>query len=112
MNNGKIAVDNIDLSMGKQVDRSPMLRMRETEITEIIVALQNINSSVYWKTISKVFDGALDILQRKLENEKEDKELYRLQGRISERKSLNLSNLVEVYKKELANIKEQLKKYG
>lgn len=107
-NNSQITHNGLNLEEARDI--TPWLHQQENELSVIIEALTHINSSSYWKVLSqKVFDGASDILQKKLEEEKDDKEIYRLQGRIAERKSLNLGKLVEIYKGQLSNVRQQIK---
>lgn len=109
MNNSSLGLD-VKLEPEKQIDISPWLRQKEQELVQVIEALQNIASSSYWKVLKqKVFDGVLESLQRKISNESDDKEIYRLQGQIAwAEKYSNLDKLIEIYRKELQGIKKQL----
>lgn len=106
-NNSNIAKNSIALEEKKDI--TPWLYEQETEFSVIIEALNNINSSSYWKVLcQKVFNNTADILQRKIEEEKDEKEIYRLQGRIAERKSLDLPKLIELYRTQLSKIRLQI----
>ena len=111
MNNSKLAIESINLSQEEAVDASPMYRMRETEVLAIIEALENVSSSKYWHLLQeKVFDGVVESLQRRLRNEKDTTEMFRLQGQVVwAEKYSDLKSLIIVYKNELANIRNNLK---
>uniref|UniRef100_A0A6M3Y876 Uncharacterized protein n=1 Tax=viral metagenome TaxID=1070528 RepID=A0A6M3Y876_9ZZZZ len=110
MNNSKIIEGNI-LKEEPAVDLKPMLRQRQEETVSIIEALQAVKGSEYWKVLQdKVFQGSLEVLERRIRTEKEPQELYRLQGQLGwAEKFTNLDKLVELYRKELDNIKNQIK---
>lgn len=106
MNSSKIVIDNLE----EEVNTTPWLRQRQTELLQIIEAIDAIEASNYWKVLEKkVFEGVVESLYRRLRNEKDDKEIYRLQGQIvwSEKYS-DLKKLAFVYKQELERIKKQL----
>lgn len=110
MNNAKIAIENVSLEIEKPVDVMPMLRKRAEELTDIIEAINAIRGSSYWKTLEqKVFSGVTSALYKKLENESDEKEIFRLQGQIRwAEKYSDLSKLSDVYNEELKRIKKQI----
>lgn len=109
MNNSKIALEYESLAEEKLVDYKPMLRQRETDLAEIIEALRNIRASSYWKVLeAKVFNKEFNSLRDKLENEKNPTEIYRLQGRITQAKKLNLDKELQACEMELKRIKDQI----
>jgi len=111
MNNSKISQDSFALENEPELDKTPWLRERQTEIVEIIEALEAVKQSSYWKVLqNKIFTASLELLQRKIRNEKDSKEIFRLQGQLGwAEKFADLDKMVEVYRKELENIKQQLK---
>lgn len=110
MNNAKLALDANTLDEEEPVDLKPMMRERETELAEIIEALENINSSNYWKLLQdKVFSGVVDALARRIAKEKDPTELYRLQGQIVwAAKYMDLNKLAQVYRNELTNVRKNI----
>ncbi len=112
MNNSKIYIDNVSLELDENEDLSPALRGQETNLTDIIEAIENIKSSSYWKVLEKkIFKGVLDSLQKKLKTESEPVNIYRLQGQIMwAEKYTDLDKLIDIYKLELQQVKKQLTK--
>lgn len=110
MNNSKLSIDNVGLEIKPEVDKTPWLRQREESLLETIDAIQKISSSSYWKILkNNIFDGLSESLKKSLANEKDEKEIYRLQGQlIWAMKFADFGELVEVYKKELTNIRKQI----
>ncbi len=110
MNNSKIAIDNVLMDEAEPVDVRPMLRQRETELVEVIEAIEKISSSNYWKVIqSKVFNPEFQKLQAQLINEKETIDLFRTQGKVSwMTNNLDLTKLLSSKRKELISIREKL----
>lgn len=107
MNNSKL-IENAPL-VEDVVDLKPMLRQRETELAEIIEALESISQSKYWKVLlTKVFNKDLGSLQTRLEDEKNPTEIYRLQGEIKRAKTLDLQKKLQVYRQDLQNTRKNL----
>ena len=106
MNNSMVSVEFEE----KKVDVNPLLRHQLQDLTDIIEAIQHIASSNYWKVLKdKVFDGILESLKKKLSNEKDQIEIYRLQGQIAwADKYADLDKLIEVYRKELQRVRSKL----
>ena len=101
---------NVSLDEESRVDIKPMLRKRETELNGIIEAIEHISRSNYWKVLqNQVFNGILESLQRRMRNEKETIELFRLQGQIGwAEKYTDFNKLGDAYRNELTNIRKQL----
>lgn len=114
MNNSKIALDYNTLGEDTELDRSPYLRQREVELTEIIDAIQHIAGSAYWKVLQqKVFDGVLDSLKRRISNEKDTTEMFRLQGQIVwAEKYFDFDKMADAFRNELKNVRQQLTNDG
>ena len=94
-----------------QPDISPALRSRETEVARIIEAMESITSSSHWKSLeSLVLAPELAKLQRRLRNEKNPTEIYRLQGKIEQAEKFALAEQVQVYRHELQKIRSSLGK--
>lgn len=110
MNNSKIAIENVSLEMESPIDTTPMLRAQAIELSQIIEAFDNISKSDYWKVLQeKVFDGVLETLQRRIRNEKDTQEMFRLQGQIVwAEKYCNFTKLAEAYRTSLINVNKQI----
>lgn len=112
MNNSKFTIDSVSLNEEEKVDISPLYRQREAELEKIIEAFDAINSSSYWKTLQKlIFEGIHESIQKKLYKEKDEKEIFRLQGQIVwAEKFLDFNKLSALYRNELLNIRKNLNK--
>jgi hypothetical protein len=110
MNNSKIIKDNI-LEVEPPVENEELLRRQETELLEVIEAIESIKSSNYWKTIEKkVWLPTLAILQRNLNKEEDSTKIYRLQGKIEwVSKIADLDKLAQVNRKILEGVRNSLK---
>ena len=109
MNNSKIAMDNVSLELEEDIDVSSSLRQRETELLAIIQALEALNQSNYWKILQdQEFVPHYEILKTRLGREKDNVEIYRLQGRIEQAERFNLEKLLILKHNELLNIRKQL----
>lgn len=111
MNNSKIVFDSIGEE--KTIDRTPYLRMRSEELANIIHAIDQISASEYWKILKEhVFDGVLESLYRKLANETNENEMFRIQGQIVwADKYSDIKKIATVYRNELQNIQKQLNSF-
>lgn len=108
MNNSKFVIDNA-LTNDTQVDKTPGMRQRETELVAILDAIKHIRASEYWKSLNElVFTRDLDKLTRLIRSEKDTVELYRLQGKVTWAEKYTLDNLEELYRNELINLRNQL----
>lgn len=110
MNNSKLAIESLLITEETSIDVSPHLRQRQQELAEIIAAFDAIVASSYWKVLqNKVFDGVLEALQKRLDAEKDEKEIFRLQGQIAwARKYADLTKMTQTFKDELQRITKQL----
>ena len=109
MNNSKIIKDNV-LEEPKNEVNEELLRKQETELLEIIEAMESIKSSNYWKLLEqKVWLPALEILQRNLNKEEDATKIYRLQGKIEwAEKFVLLDNMALQNRKILEGIRAKL----
>ena len=109
MNNSKIIKDNI-LEEPKEEVNVELLRKQESELLEIIEAMESIKSSNYWKLLEqKVWLPALEILQRNLNKEEDATKIYRLQGKIEwAEKFVSLGDMALQNRKILEGIRAKL----
>ena len=113
MNNSKIAIDNVSLSLDES-DNTEQLREREAVLVRIIEAIARVKDSEDWHTLkSLVFNSSVEKLERRLQAESErlkldDSEMYRLQGQlIWARKYADLDKLADAYRLELSNLRKK-----
>lgn len=108
MNNSKLQVEQV--RQIPVVDMSPFLRKRLEELAETIESLQAIAGSSYWKVLERnLWGGVLQSIDKRLRDEKDEKEVYRLQGQAGWASTYcDLSKLIEKYKLELTRTKQQL----
>lgn len=103
MNNAFIKTEDV------QDSSLPLLRERATDLTEIIEALNKIASSSHWTVLKKfVFDVDLEKAKRRLVNEKDTTEIFRLQGEIKWGEKFSLERLVTQYRNELETIRKKI----
>lgn len=117
MNISKAVFDSEISTEEKVIDRTPWLRQREEELIKIIETVSRVKDSEDWKILSKyIFEGVVEVLERKLKEETSKSELnqseiHRLNGQLVwARKYTDLNKVCEVYKLELTNTRNQLKK--
>lgn len=108
MNNSKLAIEHVSLAEEEVFDIKPTLRQRETELIVVVEALEHISNSNYWKSIEKIFIKDFESLQKKLRNEKNPTEIYRLQGRINQAEKFDLEPMLQASRMELQLIRKQL----
>jgi hypothetical protein len=110
MNNARLAVEEINMEIELPVDTTPMLREKALKIEKILEAFEKINGSIYWKVLKEeIFDGVMELLQRRMRNEKDHQELIRLQGQlIWAEKYCDLDKMAEIYRKELINLTNKI----
>lgn len=111
MNNSKIAYDNLE----EKEDRTSYLQRQKGEITQVVEAINRVESSKDWQKLKKlVLDGILGTIERQLSSEASKKEvnapeLYRLQGQlIWAKKYADLKKLSEFFRQQIESIKIQL----
>lgn len=116
MNNSKLAIDNYSLEE-QEVDISPWLRERQSELVKIISAIDGVSSSKEWSSLTNlVFIGVVEKLERDLLNEaKKDTpdqlQLARLNGQLVwAKKYADLNSLANIFRNELKNVTDKL--YG
>lgn len=109
MNNSKIAIDSVKLEPEEQVDLQPHFRKQVTELSDIIEALEHIQSSNYWKTLENtVFLNEVETLKNQLAKEDNQISMYRLQGKIAQAMKYDLGKLIAEKRNQLTNIKNNL----
>lgn len=114
MNNSKLAIESVSL-IDKPVDITPILREREGELQQILLAIKGVSESREWKVLkSKLFDGLTETLNREIQSEarKENPDalkLNRLAGQLKwSEKYADLSKLEQAFRMELSNLKLKL----
>lgn len=117
MNNSKLAIDSVSLSLEKEVDRSPQLIEREARLIKIIEAIQKVERTQEWSTLkTEVFDGIVNVLEKEIKDEakKENPDtmkLNRLAGQLKwAEKYSDLTKLEHVFRQELNGLRKTL--YG
>src|SRR3990167_10692666 len=107
MNNSRITINSLE--MEEKIDLTPILNRMETELIEILEALEHINGSKYWKVLEqKILNKDFESLQKQLRNEKNPTEIYRLQGRLNQAEKLDLNKELQVRKLELKNLRSKI----
>jgi hypothetical protein len=108
--NNSLVIETMTLETESVIDFKPHLRSRETELINIIEAIDSVSASSHWKLLQeKVFNGVMDSLQSRIRSEKNPTEIYRLQGQIGwAEKYSDLSKLSQAYRKELSNVRNKL----
>lgn len=117
MNNSKLAIESIPITLNDMSQPSPRLKEREGELVQIIEAVNGIAGSKEWSTLKiRVFDGKAEQLNRELLSEAKKEipdtlKLNRLAGELkwAERYS-DLSKLEATFRLELRQVRQQL--YG
>lgn len=106
-------LEKTSLSLEEPVDRTEILREKESVLVRIIEALVKIEESAEWSTLkSLIFDNTVENLEKRLKNESEQLELkpsliHQLQGQlIWARKYADLHKLADGHRLELANIRK------
>ena len=117
MNNSKLVIDSVSLTLDEVRIDKPLLRKREQELTDITTALRGVQASKEWSSLKiKLFDPLVETLNRDLvtEGKKEIPDtlkLSRLAGQLKwAEKYADLGKLEDVFRLELQNIKKLL--YG
>lgn len=117
MNNSKLVIDSIDLSVEEKPDTTEFLREKERKDSRIIEALQEVQKTKGWSSLKEeIFDPLVATLERELaaEGKKEKPDtlkLNRIAGQLKwAEKYADLSKLESVFRVELTNVKKML--YG
>ena len=97
------------------IDTSVVLRERQTELTNLVTAINELAKNENWQVLKKLlFDGLVEKIDRQLtaevkKNELNPTEIYRLQGQLGWAKRYSdLYKLAETYKLELNQITKKL----
>lgn len=111
MNNSKIASFN----ESEPTDRKSTLEKQQGEWTQIVEALNRVESSEDWQKLKRLFlDGVVTTLENQLKvaTQKPEivtAELYRLQGQLAwAKKYADLKKLSEFFRKQVENLNNQL----
>lgn len=114
MNNSFIAMESVSLNLEEPVD-AVRFREKEAELMAIIEALETVGQSAEWSVLKeKVWDGVVASLLRQRDVEVEKKPLngpliHSINGQLAwAKKYLNISDLANIYKLELTNIRKKL----
>ncbi len=109
-------MDNFSIT-DDEIDKTPWLRERESELVKIIESLNGVVRTEAWSSLTNlVFAGVVEKLERELLNEarKDDPDklvLARLNGQLVwAKKFADLGKLCDVYRVELLNVRNNL--YG
>lgn len=109
MNNSLIAGESVKLEIETPTDNQPEFRKKATEFSDIIEALEHIQSSNYWKTLENtVFLNEVENLKNQLAKEDNQISMYRLQGKIAQAQKYDLGKLITEKRNQLTNIKKQI----
>lgn len=111
MNNSKIAIEEVSLSIEQPSDSIELYREKESGLIRIIEAIERIVKTDEWSLLRSLFDSRIESLEKQLTSESlksklDDSEIYRLQGKLFEAKKYNLDKLAESSRVELSNIKK------
>ena len=99
-------MNNVYLQV-KDDETSILSREKVETLTEIVEALQNIAGSSFWQVLQKnIFYVELAKSKRRLENETNPTEIYRLQGEIKLGRKYDLEKLLTKYRDELSAIRK------
>lgn len=95
------------------LDKLASMRERKVHLTNLIEAIQEVQSSSAWRTLKEEFDGEIAKLNRLLLAESKKSvldlpEIYRLQGRIEGAKKYSLEKLFTDSMTEHDSIKQKL----
>lgn len=114
MNNSKLIIDNLNSTLEPEISKIPHLRERESELVKLIDVITRINSNSDWLTLKPLlFESELASIEKKLKNESErdilnPSRIHQLQG--EQRLAKKYKDLgLESYRKELQNVRSQLK---
>lgn len=110
MNNSKIASFE-----SEDTDRASVLERQQGEWTQIVEALNRVESSEDWQKLKRVFlDGVVLTLETQLKQEAskdivQPEHIYRLQGQLAwARKYADLKKLSEFFRKQVENLNNQI----
>lgn len=113
MNNSKIASYNIE-EAGNE-DKLSFLQRTHGEISQIVEAINRVESSQDWQKLKKVLlDEVVSNLERQIFSEASKSEIntskiYGLQGQLTwARRYADLKKLAETFKQQVENLKNQI----
>lgn len=115
MNNSKIVIDDMSLTLEMPIQNIEHLNKKQGELIQIIKAIEEIKTSEEWSSLkSLIFAGLVQNLENRLKFESEKIELdeaiiHQIQGQLLwARKYADLDKLAESYRIELSGIKKLL----
>lgn len=116
MNNSKLAIESVGISLESQIQNSDSLKEKEVKLTQWIDAIQKIHATNEWRSLKEVFDPLSESLHKQILAEAkkpnpDTNKLNRLSGELrwAERYA-DLQKLAGEFRVELTNIR--LKLYG
>lgn len=106
MNNAKVAMETLKEEV--VIDTTPWTNQRIQSLTNQLEAIQAISASSHWKLLEKeIFSGLVEAINRKLQIEKDDKEIARLQGQVVwANKFADIKKLGDIIKEELTRLNQ------
>lgn len=115
MNNSFLAMESVSLEMEQPLDNTELFRNKETELIQIIEAIEKIAESREWAILKeKLFDGVVAGLLRQRDTEVEKKPLngpliYSINGQLAwAKKYSDFASLSNIYKVELQNVRTKI----
>lgn len=115
MNNSRLAIEHVSLTLEEPVDRTTDLTTEEAKLVQIIGALNTITQTKEWSTLkTAVFDPLVGTLEKELtiEGKKEAPDtlkLNRLAGQLKwAEKYADLDKLTQIFREQLTNIRKKL----
>ncbi len=109
MNNSLMSSPEVEL-YGVPEDVKILRTERAVKLGKLIESLEAINRSEHWGVImSEIFEPEIALLRKRLVEEKDTVEVFRLQGKLSwAEKKTNIEKLIIQYRTELSGIRKNL----
>ena len=108
-------MESVSLEMEQPLDNTELFRNKETELIQIIEAIEKIAESREWAILKeKLFDGVVAGLLRQRDTEVEKKPLngpliYSINGQLAwAKKYSDFASLSNIYKVELQNVRTKI----
>lgn len=113
--NNSLIIENVSLDLDQPLDNTELFRQKETELIQIIEAIEKITDSREWNILKeKIFDGVVQNITRQRDIEVEKKPLngpviHSLNGQLVwAKKYSDFGSLANIYRLELQNIRNKL----
>jgi hypothetical protein len=113
--NNSLMIENVSLELEPPLDNTELFRQKETELVQVIEAIETIANSHEWLVLKeKLFDGVVESLKKQRETEIEKKPLngpviHALNGQLAwAKKYSDFGTLANIYRLELQNIRKKL----